>query len=272
VTSFLLNAPPGEFMDVVTDVRGLLSDESVLNESAPNTFREYNTDQMLSVDSPGQAHKAIVCKDGELQPGEYLDPRAKQVVLYDHIRQTVTGARAASGAELIAAVEPHRAALDAQVQTYVQDHYKDGAGAVFGKQNGSQTVLAVCISSAKFNARNFWNGRWRSRWEATFSGQGEVSLAGVVRLNVHYYEDGNVQLVSNTPIAIKCPGGDPKKASTEIINAIKKAESSFSAELDRMYAAMGETTFKALRRALPITRSKIDWEKIRTFKSVVAGK
>jgi len=36
---FLLNAPPGEFMEVVTDVRTLLPNEALINESAPRTFR-----------------------------------------------------------------------------------------------------------------------------------------------------------------------------------------------------------------------------------------
>jgi len=46
---FMLNAPPGEFMEVVTDVRGLLADDSIINDTAPATFRQYNTDQMLQV-------------------------------------------------------------------------------------------------------------------------------------------------------------------------------------------------------------------------------
>lgn len=46
---FMLNAPPGEFMEVVTDVRGLLEDDSIINDTAPATFRQYNTDQMLQV-------------------------------------------------------------------------------------------------------------------------------------------------------------------------------------------------------------------------------
>ena len=46
---FMLNAPPGEFMEVVTDVRGLLGDDSIINDSAPQTFRQYNTNQMLQV-------------------------------------------------------------------------------------------------------------------------------------------------------------------------------------------------------------------------------
>jgi len=56
VPGFLLNSPPGEFMEVVTDVRGLLSDEAIINSSAPATFREYNTDQMVEVNSSG-GHK-----------------------------------------------------------------------------------------------------------------------------------------------------------------------------------------------------------------------
>jgi capping protein alpha len=69
------------------DVRGLLPDESILNDSAPATFREYNTDQMLQVQSPGNPHKFLITKFGEVGNGEYLDPRGRQVVQFDHIRQ-----------------------------------------------------------------------------------------------------------------------------------------------------------------------------------------
>ena len=91
VTGFLLNSPPGEFMEVVTDVRGLLSNESIINQSAPATFREYNTDQMLQVQSPGGNHKFLITKFGEVDKNNYLDPRGKQVVTFDHIRQVSMG-------------------------------------------------------------------------------------------------------------------------------------------------------------------------------------
>lgn len=261
VTTFLLSSPPGEFMEVVTDVRGLLSDEGVLNETAPATFREYNTDQMLPVDSPGQKHKALITKYGEVNEGEYLDPRGNQVVQFDHIRQEVTGSRPISG-ELDATMEPYRQAIDGACAQYTLDHYKEGASAVYSSPEGT----TMCISASKFNPKNFWNGRWRSVWSAKFSPNGPVTLEGDIRINVHYYEDGNVQLVTNYHVQRSCNGGDPSKTAQDVFKVIKKDETSFHTELMKMYNTMGETTFKALRRALPITRQKIDWEKINNFR------
>jgi capping protein alpha len=267
VTGFLLNSPPGEFMEVVTDVRGLLSDESLLNTSAPATFREYNTDQLVEVQSPGHNHKTLITKDGEVAPGEYLDPRGGQIILYDHIRQEVTGSRPISG-ELDHDVEPFRAAFDQVAQSYCTEHYQFGASTVFGKKEGGQFALHLCLSSFKFNPTNYCNGRWRSQWTVKFPpGGGQLSLQGQIRVNVHYYEDGNVQLTTDTPKQANVPGGNnPGAVASAAIAAIKKAEQDFHAKVEQSYATLSDTTFKALRRVLPITRTKIEWPKIQTYK------
>lgn len=45
------------------------------------------------------------------------------------------------------------------------------------------------------------NGKWRSQWSVTFpSSGGSVEVSGVLKVQVHYYEDGNVQLVSSKQI------------------------------------------------------------------------
>jgi capping protein alpha len=43
---------------------------------------------------------------------------------------------------------------------------------------------------------------------------------------------------------------------------IEKEESSYQNALNDTYHDMGEKTFKGLRRALPLTRQKLDWDKV----------
>jgi len=254
---FLLNSPPGEFMEVVTDVRALLPNESMINESAPRTFREYNTEQMIQVESPGNSHKVLITKYGEVSDGEYLDPKGNQVITYDHIKQEVTGKRAISD-ELDSSLEPLRQAFEKHTFTYANDHYPHGAATVYGKDG----QIIVCISSARFNPQNFWNGRWRSVW--TFA-NGE--LTGHFKIVVHYYEDGNVQLNTDTTQKTTISEtGNPDAVASAPLKAIAKVEAQYQSSLEASYATMGETTFKALRRALPIFRTKIDWVKIKNYK------
>jgi len=274
--SFLLAAPPGEFMEVVTDVRGLLSDDSLINDTAPATFREWNTDQMLQVKSPKGNHQVLISKFGEVNDAEYLDPRGNCVIQFDHIRQEVVGNRAIEG-ELDRSVEDFRKAFDNVAHEYLEEHYINGGCTVYGGKQGGQTNITVAISSSKFNPNNFWNGRWRSVWQCTFSAGGKVSLKGTIRINVHYYEDGNVQLVSKTEKSGSSNGGDANATAKEALRQIKGIEAEFQAALEQSYNVMGDTTFKALRRTLPITKKRIDWDmrRIQALKmgsSVIQGK
>jgi len=262
--NFLLNSPPGEFVEVVHDVRHLLPNEQILNSTAAETFREYNTEQMVQVNSPNHKHQVLITKHGEVGDGEYLDPRGNQIVLYDHVKQEVTGSKPA---DLDSDAEPFRSAFDDEAVKYVSEHYPHGTATVYGKRQGNQYKVIVCISSSKFNPSNYWNGRWRSTWQITFgSGGGQATIDGKIQVNVHYYEDGNVQLNTNTEKHLQAPVGDPAATATNVMKAIIKAEQTFHSSLDTSYTTMGDTTFKALRRALPITRQRIDWNKIRSLK------
>jgi len=253
---FLLNAPPGEFMEVVTDVRALLPNESLLNESAPRTFREYNTEQMIAVDSPGHDHKVLITKYGEVSDG-YLDPKGNQVVFFDHIKQQATGSRPISG-ELDGSLENLRKAVEKHAFDYVGQHYPPGAVTVYGRDG----QIIIAISSSKFNPGNFWNGRWRSTW--TYAG-GE--LVGHFKICVHYYEDGNVQLSSDTKQKTSVPdAGSPDATASAVLKTISKMELTFQQGLESSYSTMGDTTFKALRRHLPITKQRMDWNKLSAYK------
>eukprot|EP01122_Echinamoeba_exundans_P003383 TRINITY_DN13494_c1_g1_i1.p1 TRINITY_DN13494_c1_g1~~TRINITY_DN13494_c1_g1_i1.p1 ORF type:complete len:293 (-),score=90.85 TRINITY_DN13494_c1_g1_i1:163-1002(-) len=264
VSEFLRDAPSGEFMEVVTDVRTLLGNDDLLNSVAPQSFREYNLDQMIVVDTP--KGKALVSKFNEVAGGEYLDPANGQVFGFDHIKGTVSGSRAIGG-ELDGEIEPFRKALEGAAQAYRDEHYPNGGVGVFSSREGGQFVVTVALSSALFNPKNFWGGRWRSVWTIKFKpGGGNADVKGNLRIQVHYYEEGNVQLNTNTEKSKQVPVTDAASFAQAVFKTIAAVENDFHAALDKSYGTMGNTTFKALRRALPITRKKIEWDKITQYK------
>jgi len=266
VTNFLLNAPPGEFHDVVTDVRSLLGDDSLLNEVAPFAYKEYNTEQMLVVDYDGA--KALICKHGELSPSEYVDPANARVLSFDHFTQQVTSSRPVDHGELDADAEQWREALQRTVSAYAADVYDQGHAVVFSARGGAGAAftLTVAISSALFNSGNYYNGRWRGVWSIAVQPGKTANVTGQLRVNVHYYEDGNVQLNTNTTKKKAVSAANPAKLAEEAGKAIRDLEQDFHQQLEISYDAMNETTFKALRRALPMTRQKIQWGKIAQYK------
>jgi len=247
-SEYLMNAPPGEFNDVFNDIRVLINNDQLLQRGVANAFQEYNTEQFQPVDMPGQSYKVIVSKHGQIDSSHYLDPRSNQIFSFDHMRQVASDPQPAGNAS-----DSTRDALEKAFLDYVADHYPNGAATVYAN-DGTYTALIV---DNKYSPRNFWNGRWRSQW--TISGS---SLKGILRAQVHYYEDGNVQLQTEKSVDANAPATN----ATEVIKQIKKAETEYQTAINESYAQLSDTTFKALRRALPITRNKLDWNKILSYK------
>lgn len=266
---FILASPPGEFNEVLTDVRTLLQDDALLNRTAVSTFKEYNTDQMLQVMNGDK--ETMVTKCGELSPTEYLDPSNGFVFTFDHVKQKVTGSRPISG-ELDSSAEPFRRTIDDALQNYVSQHYPNGTGITFGSSSGGEQKITLCVASSRYNSNNFWNGRWRSEWVAQFKPGGSCKFTGKIRVHVHYYEDGNVQLLAKyEKVATFNLPSDAKSVGEALIKQMMKIEQDYQTALEHSYNTMGETTFKALRRVLPITRTKIDWQKIQFYKVGAEG-
>jgi len=261
--NFLKSSPPGEFIEVFTDVRRLLNNDGLLNSVAPTSFKEYNTDQYLIVKQDNL--KGIISQHGEVGGNQYLEPSTRRVFTFDHIKQTVTGVSEAPGNLFDNDVEPWRSAFEGPALQYVSDYFQDnGCGVVYGNKNGGKPTLTFLVSSGLFNPNNFYNGRWRSTYTITITG-GQASIRGNIKVNVHFYEEGNVQLVSNVNKEANVPAGNPDAFAKAAVDAISKIEQDFHQSLDNHYETMSNTTFKALRRALPVFRGLMNWNNLSQY-------
>ncbi|GAA5930490.1 Cap1p [Sporobolomyces koalae] len=116
-------------------------------------------------------------------------------------------------------------------------------------------LFGLYLVGNKYNPSNYWTGRWRSKYVVDHE---TGTLEGTAMINIHYYEQGNVQL--STTLTSKSQLS-PSPTPEQIVAAIKASEQSFSSSLSSTYSVLSDDTFKGLRRALPKTRSKIDWNK-----------
>lgn len=103
------------------------------------------------------------------------------------------------------------------------------------------------------------NGRWRSLYIFDPS---TSSLSGSIKVDVHYYEDGNVRLLTDKPVSGTVTSGTGAGIAKEISSGEKK----YQEELNRGFVNLSEGAFKGLRRQLPVTRQKIEWDKVTSYR------
>jgi hypothetical protein len=83
-----------------------------------------------------------------------------------------------------------------------------------------------------------------------------------VKVDVHYYEDGNVRLLTNKSLAATVSSG----TGSGIVKEISSAEKKYQEELNKGFTGLSEGAFKGLRRQLPVTRQKIEWDKVSGYR------
>ncbi|KAJ5067649.1 f-actin-capping protein subunit alpha [Anaeramoeba ignava] len=259
LSHFLLSSPPGEFSEVLTDVRVCLQDDDLLNQAALPCFKQFNHDQMIEAELTDLGYNVLITDYGESETdfNYYLDPRSGKYFEFDHLEKRFTG-----NIGKIQKSSDIRDAIDFELNDYCISYYPQGTVTVYEKPD----KIIICISAFRFSPDNFWNGRWRSIWQLEGISKSKATLNGFLKVECHYYEDGNVQSTIEKQYTQEIDMGDQKSTATNVVQAIKELEQKFQQSLEEQYQIMGDTTFKSLRRKLPITGTKVEFANILAYR------
>ncbi|KAK2761582.1 F-actin-capping protein subunit alpha [Arachnomyces sp. PD_36] len=250
-SSFVEGAPPGELDDVVADIKALTSDGPDILPSLTPAFEKYNESQLATVKLPGNSQEALVSPYNKLDGGRYYDVGAQVSFEFDHVTQQASDVQShtldSQNSELITSL------LDS-LSKHAREHYPSSCYGVYPTDDDSS--VAILLVANKYSPNNFWNGRYRAIYR--FPVSSSSTLSGNIHVSVHYYEDGNVSLDTTKPISISLTS----TSAETVISRIASAERAHQEELNGAFSRMAEGAFKGLRRQLPITRQKIEWEKV----------
>ncbi|KAA1469768.1 ICL-domain-containing protein [Dentipellis sp. KUC8613] len=265
VSNFLLQSPPGEINDVINDVRNIIADDQSLQAGVQPALQEYNLAQFIVAEVPGAGHQSIISDAAKVEGEEerFLDPRSKTTFRFDHLSLETSDPQEI---EPNPESEPFRAALEASAIEYLTAHFHEGVVSVFAAPQYPER-FTIQIVANKYNPNNYWAGRWRSEYLVDLE---EKTVTGRILVNVHYYEQGNVQLETHHKASLTLPStisaSTPSPSASKVIALIEDEESKYQTALTETYSDMSEKTFKNLRRALPLTRQKLDWDRVLGYK------
>ncbi|RFU74478.1 f-actin-capping subunit alpha [Trichoderma arundinaceum] len=224
VSAFVEGAPPGELADVIADIKALTASEPNIVEELTPAFEKYNEEQFITLKLPGSSEPKASAVQSHLLEGPQTDL----------VKSTLKSLGA-----------------------YVKEHFPNAALGAYPIESDSK--VAIVIVANKYSPNNFWNGRWRSLYIFDPS---SGRLEGSIKVDVHYYEDGNVRLLTSKPIAASISSGTGAGIAKEIASTEKK----YQEDLNKSFVSLSEGAFKGLRRQLPVTRQKIEWDRVTGYR------
>lgn len=142
--------------------------------------------------------------------------------------------------------------------------------------DGSST-FTILIYAERIQLPQYHAGSWLSRYTITISpaSSNTLTMDGTVRIHAHTFENGNVQMNSTTTLGPITITDHPQSTAADFVaNKIQSwEEDRVVSSLHEVYDGLNAGVLKKLRRVMPVTRTKFDWNvaSMRLHKDVGMG-
>ena len=167
------------------------------------------------------------------------------------------------------ASHPLAGPLTAKLEQYQQDNFanKQGVQARMSIQNGNTSKeLIIHTYAERIDAPNQLSGYWRATWTLSNITSDSVDMSGRVQIHSYAYEEGNAQatldkILDQTHVVKSAPKKDEEPT---LLYSIMKQIMEWELHVLGLLQAMNEggtgEHLKAIRRVLPITKTKMKWD------------
>ena len=247
VAKYIIKKTPiGHLGKSLENLRALVGEQVMETDDVKNEIHNYGETHLSPVQNNFTNSKVVISnltKDGE---GFYYDQGQK-------VKFKIENGEVQEAQETDCSDEL-REAVENKVKEYINKCYKTDVTKYNVYFSGDKIV--VLISAHNLNLKSFWSGEWLSTWEMNTSSK---QIAGTLRANTYYYEEGNIQFSLDTKFNGNASGGDNNAIAQSLVEFIKNSENSVQLELEKVYDELSENYIKPLRRKLPITGTKMNW-------------
>ncbi|KAM3141610.1 hypothetical protein pb186bvf_006215 [Paramecium bursaria] len=250
----IANTPFGQANLVIKDLCKLINGLNPDDPQVLSELKEHNEEHLAVV--KGQGLKVVI---STLNSNEdfYVDQKNSKTLKVNHEQLTIVSV---DDVELPKdpQLDALRDELDKQLDLYLKNNFNEQLSGFYVLYQGdaSDFTIYVGITAKNLQLNNYYVGDWISKWEIT-----NKDIKGKYQIQAHYYEEGNIQLLNKhdvvKPIQLKLQ--DPKKEAQSIVEIIDALETEHLKGLEQIYGQFNNIFFKAMRRQLPVTQSKIDW-------------
>ncbi len=127
----------------------------------------------------------------------------------------------------------------------------------------SDSQFQICSFAEKLDLQNMQTGFWKSTWTVTTTTKTQAELQGSIEVHTYSYEDGNTQLQLSKTFSPEIVQEMKSDQDVSLANGITFKIADWEHQVLGILKGLHELTaesLKTIRRVLPITKTKMNWE------------